>query len=115
MPVVVDQREAPAIAGRLLAAGTPESLRAGSDLPTMITFGLPPAVPPVDLPPLSAPLVVSGTTVRLTSREPVADSWRLTGWASERGIALPDFTVSPPTLEDVYLALTEESPDGRPA
>ncbi|WIM92919.1 ABC transporter ATP-binding protein [Actinoplanes oblitus] len=93
--------------GRLLATGTPEDLRAGSKLPTVISFGLPAG----DLPALSAAPEVTGTTVRVVSRDPVADAWRLTGWAREHDIALPDFTVSPPTLEDVYLALTEETSD----
>ncbi|GAA4607352.1 ABC-2 type transport system ATP-binding protein [Actinoplanes octamycinicus] len=93
--------------GRLLATGTPEDLRAGSKLPTVISFGTPSA----DLPPLSASPDVSGTTVRVVSRDAVGDAWRLTGWAREHNLALADFAVSPPTLEDVYLALTEESPD----
>ena len=31
----------------------------------------------------------------------------LTGWALERGVALDGFRVQPPSLEDVYLDLTE--------
>ncbi|GLY08731.1 multidrug ABC transporter ATP-binding protein [Actinoplanes sp. NBRC 101535] len=104
-------------AGRLVTIGTPDQLRAGSDLPTVITFELPGTG--ADLPPLSAtPAVTGGTTVSLLSRHPVDDTWRLTGWAREHHTVLPDFAVSPPTLEDVYLSLTrdtsgEEESDGR--
>lgn len=100
-------------AGRLVAIGAPEDLRAGSKLPTVITFALRPDLRTAGTPALSAPLEVTGTTVRVTSRDPLTDTYRLTGWARERGVDLPDLTVSPPTLEDVYLTLTEERPDDR--
>jgi ABC-2 type transport system ATP-binding protein len=93
--------------GRLVATGTPARLRAGCDLPTMIGFRLPPGVPASELPVLSGPPTADADRMSLSSRTPVTDSWRLTGWARERGLELPEFTVSPPTLEDVYLALTE--------
>jgi ABC-2 type transport system ATP-binding protein len=44
--------------------------------------------------------------VELRSATPVPDLARLCGWATERGIDLPDLEVSRPTLEDVYLELT---------
>jgi ABC-2 type transport system ATP-binding protein len=95
-------------AGRLLAVDTPDGLRAGSDLPTVISFRLPDGTGVAGLPALSAsPRLVAGH-VRLTSREPVPDTYRLTGWASTCGVPLADFAVTPPVLEDVYLALTEE-------
>ncbi|MFC7530076.1 ABC transporter ATP-binding protein [Actinoplanes sp. GCM10030250] len=100
--------------GRLIAVSAPERLRAGSKLPTEISFGLPPGVSVGQLPPLSAPPSVTAGRVRLASHTPVADAWRLTGWATDRRLDLPDFAVAPPTLEDVYLALTEESPDECP-
>ncbi|GGN84562.1 multidrug ABC transporter ATP-binding protein [Actinoplanes lobatus] len=93
--------------GRLIAEGPPERLRAGSDLPTVITFGLPPETPADRLPVLSAPPSMTVGRVRVESRDPLADTWRLTGWARDRGLDLPDLTVAPPTLEEVYLALTE--------
>jgi ABC-2 type transport system ATP-binding protein len=93
--------------GRLVATGTPTRLRAGCDLPTTISFGLPPGVEASDLPVLSAPPTGTADRMSLSSHTPVTDSWRLTGWAHECGLELPEFTVSPPTLEDVYLALTE--------
>jgi ABC-2 type transport system ATP-binding protein len=98
-------------AGRLLAVGSPEELRSGSPLPTMITCTLPEEVAAGELPALSAEPCVSGRQVRVASHAPVPDAWRLTGWATGRGTALADFAVTPPTLEDVYLRLTAEPSD----
>jgi ABC-2 type transport system ATP-binding protein len=98
-------------AGRLLAIGTPEELRDGSPLPTVISFRLPAGTSADELPALSARPCRNGGGVRLESRTPMADSWLLTGWATQRGLVLPDFAVTPPTLEDVYLRLTAEPSD----
>jgi ABC-2 type transport system ATP-binding protein len=95
-------------AGRLVAVGTPEQLRSASDLPTVIGFALPAGVPAAALPALSAAASVDADRVRLASRDPMQDAWLLAGWARDHGYDLPDFAVTPPTLEDVYLALTEE-------
>ncbi|GGN50646.1 ABC-2 type transport system ATP-binding protein [Actinoplanes campanulatus] len=95
--------------GRLIAVGAPEQLRAGSDLPTVIGFDLPPGVPVADLPLLSAAPSVTHRRIRVESRDPQSDTWRLTGWARDHGLDLPDLMVAPPTLEEVYLALTEEA------
>jgi ABC-2 type transport system ATP-binding protein len=43
----------------------------------------------------------------LASADPVRDLHRLTGWALENGIDLDGLEVSRPSLEDVYLTLTE--------
>ncbi|WP_127508610.1 ABC transporter ATP-binding protein [Actinoplanes solisilvae] len=94
--------------GRLQAVGTPDELRAASRLPTVISFGLSPARRAADLPSLSVPPEVDGSHVRFLSRDPLPDARRLTQWASDNEAALSDFTVAPPTLEDAYLALTEE-------
>jgi ABC-2 type transport system ATP-binding protein len=100
-------------AGRLLAVDTPDGLRAGSDLPTVVSFRLPDGVGVADLPALSAPPRLVDGSVQLATREAVQDTYRLTGWSCARGAPLPDLAVTPPTLEDVYLALTEEPDDGR--
>ncbi|MBM2616359.1 ABC transporter ATP-binding protein [Actinoplanes sp. LDG1-06] len=99
--------------GRLLTVGTPDELRAGSRLPTVISFSVPSARDLAGLPPLSAPPQIDGDHVRLVSHDPLPDTRRLTQWASRCGTDLPDFAVSPPTLEDAYLALTEEAADVR--
>ncbi|MCU7729525.1 ABC transporter ATP-binding protein [Actinoplanes sp. KI2] len=99
--------------GRLVAVGTPEELRAASDLPTKISFRLPGKAAATDLPKLSTVPRPAGDRLVLASREPVWDTWRLTGWAASHDVPLADLTVAPPSLEDVYLTLTGERDDDR--
>ncbi|HET6479976.1 MAG TPA: ABC transporter ATP-binding protein [Actinoplanes sp.] len=94
--------------GRLLTIGTPDELRADSGLPTVISFRLSSSP---GMPTTSAPPEIHGDRVRVASRDPVADTCLLTRWAESHRIALLDFAVTPPTLEDAYLALTEEATD----
>jgi ABC-2 type transport system ATP-binding protein len=98
-------------AGRLVTVGTPAELRAASDLPTVISFRMP-GGGLLDLPPLSAAARMEGGITRIETREPIADTWRLTAWATARWIRLDDLAVTPPTLEDVYLAMTEGPDQG---
>jgi ABC-2 type transport system ATP-binding protein len=93
-------------AGSLVATGTPDELRAGGDLPTMIGCRLPPGVTVDGLPLLSAAASIDGQQLTVASRAPLEDSWRLTGWALDHGIVIQEFAVAPPTLEEAYLALT---------
>jgi len=46
--------------------------------------------------------------VTLTTDKPLAHVGALAEWALARGLDLPDLDVRRPTLEDVYLELTEE-------
>ena len=45
--------------------------------------------------------------MRVVTREGLRTAHALTGWALERGHELRGFAVSQPSLEDVYLRLTE--------
>ncbi len=56
---------------------------------------------------LAAGAELRGDVVRLTTRSPARTLHVLTGWALDRGIDLHDLTVRQPTLEDIYLRLTE--------
>jgi ABC-2 type transport system ATP-binding protein len=94
-----------------VATGTPDQLRADSDLPTVISFRLPAGTTPADLPELTGPPRRTGAGIRVESRAPVTDTWRLTDWATGRELPLADLAVTPPTLEDVYLTLTGEAGD----
>jgi ABC-2 type transport system ATP-binding protein len=47
--------------------------------------------------------------VEIATGEPVALLNELTGWALDRGHELDGLEVSRPSLEDVYLELTEEA------
>ncbi len=74
-----------------------------------IRFTPPAGVGPETLPPTLRRLVADGRSGMLTLRtgNPLADVGVLADWALERGIDLPDLDVRRPTLEDVYLALTD--------
>jgi ABC-2 type transport system ATP-binding protein len=95
-------------AGEIVAAGTPDELGGRDARPAEIRFSLPAGVEPGELPALPG---VAVTRVRdglhVTAPDGVAAAHAITGWALERGIALTGFTVARPTLEDIYLSLTE--------
>jgi ABC-2 type transport system ATP-binding protein len=94
-------------AGEIIATGRPDEL-GGRDLrPAEIRFVLPPSWSLGDLPELpSTQRSMEGDRVLIVSTEPVLATQRLTSWALERGIELGSFSVSQPTLEDIYLELT---------
>ncbi len=94
-------------AGRIVAQGRPDHL-AGRDAATEIRFAPPPGVA---LPDLGPGVVVTaderGVVARTKDATPALHL--LTGWALERGVALEGLSVARPTLEDVYIALTEDA------
>jgi ABC-2 type transport system ATP-binding protein len=87
-------------AGKVVAEGTPESLR--SDLATESTISF--ALHNGEQPPV--PGNQSGDMYEISSTDPVRDLYRLTAWSIEAGVDLASLTVTRPSLEDVYLALT---------
>jgi ABC-2 type transport system ATP-binding protein len=91
--------------GRIVAEGPPSSLGSGSETLTTITFRLPEGVR------LPDPLVVEAQErdgfIELHTRTAVRTLNRLTSWALESDIDLDGLRVARPTLEDVYLELTE--------
>ncbi len=98
--------------GRIVAMGRPEDL-GGRDLrPAEIRFALPQGVAVSELPQLPA-LDVSQLEDRvlIQTKEPVVAAQRVTTWALERGLALEHFSVTQPTLEDIYLELTGTQAD----
>jgi len=95
--------------GRLVALGTPDELRADGPLAGTISFRLPSGTGAADLPDLAGRVHADGRLVRVETHRTVADAWRLTGWSIDAGVDLGEFTVSPPTLEEAYLALTGET------
>jgi ABC-2 type transport system ATP-binding protein len=94
-------------AGRIVAEGTPKTLGGRERMAARVRFTLPEAT---DLPEELRPLVRSASDGRvvLESRQPLADVKKLADWALERGLDLPDIDVRRPSLEDVYLELTED-------
>jgi ABC-2 type transport system ATP-binding protein len=93
--------------GEIVAAGTPEEIGGRHEAPTEIRFALPDGVRLTDLPELAAAASLEGSDVLLVARDGVATSNRITGWALERGLELRGFSVAQPSLEDIYLRLTE--------
>jgi ABC-2 type transport system ATP-binding protein len=95
--------------GRIVAEGTPGTLGGRNSMASTIRFTLPQGTRADDLPPELLALVagVDGR-VTLTTDTPLVHVGALAEWALARGIDLPDLDVRRPTLEDVYLELTEE-------
>jgi ABC-2 type transport system ATP-binding protein len=100
-------RVAVMVDGKIVASGPPEALGGRDELPTEIRFALPAGLGLGSLPLLpGAAVSQERDEVLVTSPQGVATTNTVTGWAIERGITLARFSVSQPTLEDVYLALT---------
>jgi ABC-2 type transport system ATP-binding protein len=99
------------VGGEIIASGPPEQLGGRDEAPTEIRFVLPPGVPLSALPALdgAALSLEADDRVLVTTADGLHAAHTLTGWALERGYALSRFTVAQPSLEDVYLALTEAS------
>jgi ABC-2 type transport system ATP-binding protein len=97
-------------AGQIVAEGTPSTLGGRAQMAARISFGLPngSALPPE----LAGRARADGKErVVLESERPLADVELLAGWARERGLDLADLEIRRPSLEDVYLELTEARPE----
>ncbi|GAA4617140.1 ABC transporter ATP-binding protein [Actinoallomurus liliacearum] len=93
-------------AGRIVAAGTPDTLGGRDIARTRIRFEPPPECAVTDLPVAAVP--GDDGLVTVESAEPTEMLHRLTEWALGRGVALARLTVDRPSLEDVYLYLTSD-------
>ncbi len=97
-------------AGRIVAAGSPEELGGEDEAHTEISFRLPAGISSGDLPAaVGARARIDAGTVSLNADDPVPVLRELTNWATERGVGLPALQVRRPTLEDVYLELTDQA------
>ncbi len=90
--------------GRVVAEGTPDEL-GRDDASSVVGFRLPAFHEGLALPPDA---LVDRGTVSFRTETPTRDLAPLLEWAAHRGMELEGLTVSRPTLEDVYLDLTEE-------
>ncbi len=90
-------------AGKVVAQGTPETLRAGTEQLTHIRFELPDGLTVAALP--LAVKVDDGTAI-IETATPTRTLNELTTWAVVHGLELPNLEVTRPSLEDVYLELT---------
>jgi ABC-2 type transport system ATP-binding protein len=93
--------------GVIVAQGPPRTLGGRDSAATRLRFRLTEGAD--DLPEdLRSAATVTDATVELATDDPTATLHELTGWALDRGIRLDELEVSRPSLEDVYLAITEE-------
>ena len=95
--------------GRIVAEGTPQTLGDRHLSGARIGFDLPSGALAQQLPEQLVERARHEADGRIVieSHAVAADLHALSGWALERGLELDDLGVSRPTLEDVYLSLTE--------
>jgi len=94
-------------AGRIVAEGSPDSIGGRADADAQITFQLPTGVSPGDLP-LACEVDGDGLVV-VTTSTPTAALQTLTTWAMANGGELKQLSVSRPSLDDIYVALTADT------
>jgi ABC-2 type transport system ATP-binding protein len=90
-------------AGKVVAQGTPETLRAGTEQLTHIRFELPDSVAAAALP---LRVKMDEGIAIIETATPTRTLNDLTTWAVAQGLELPNLEVTRPSLEDVYLELT---------
>jgi ABC-2 type transport system ATP-binding protein len=97
--------------GRIVAEGPPAELGDRRQRATLIRFRLPSGADAAGLPAsVREAARFDGEQVTVQVEDPVPPLAALTTWAAERGAALPGLEVRQPSLEDVYLELTEREP-----
>ena len=98
--------------GRIVAQGTPQTLGGRDNGRSEISFTWPSGVGRPELPPTLLAAVADGHRGRaeLRTEAPMQVLGILAAWANEHGYALDDIEVHRPTLEEIYLQLTEGSP-----
>jgi ABC-2 type transport system ATP-binding protein len=95
--------------GRVIAEGTPDTLGRGAGQAALVAFRIPYGVPGDALPlPDDVDVQRRERHVSFRTHTPTRDLAPLLGWAADNDIELEALTVTRPTLEDVYLQLTEE-------
>jgi ABC-2 type transport system ATP-binding protein len=93
-------------AGRIVAEGTPDTL-AGRDVgAAVVSFRVPDGATAAELPLPDTAARVNGR-VTFSTPTPTRDLAPLLAWANERQIELDGLTVTRPSLEDIYLELTD--------
>ena len=94
--------------GSVVAEGSPQTLGGRDQAPARILFHLPSNA---SAPPMPAPAVVTttGRHVQVETTAPLTAMQTLIAWADRNKLELPDLELRPPSLEDVYLELTEAS------
>jgi ABC-2 type transport system ATP-binding protein len=101
--------------GEIIALGSPDELGGRDARPAEIRFVLPRGVGLDQLPLMPYErCTLDGGRALVVTPEPVEALQLLTGWAIDHELPLSRLSVSQPTLEDIYLELTDAGA-GRPA
>ena len=101
---VLADRVAVISGGQIVAAGTPSTIGGRDTARARIRFALPEGCTAADLP---FDATTSDGLVTVETAEPTETLHELTGWALRRATVLGQLTVDRPSLEDVYLRLTD--------
>jgi ABC-2 type transport system ATP-binding protein len=92
--------------GVIVARGTAAELADQIEATTRITWS---PLPDAELPPERLGWIIDQTgTALIETNDVLPTIHALTSWATETGGDLPELNVARPTLEDVYLALTDD-------
>jgi ABC-2 type transport system ATP-binding protein len=95
--------------GQIVAEGTPGNIGDRASKVSTVSFTLPPTVAFSDLPSeVQRAGVVGNGLVAVKVDRPLGVLGVLAHWAEDRGVDLVDLEVRRPTLEQIYLELTEE-------
>jgi ABC-2 type transport system ATP-binding protein len=94
------------VAGHVVAVGPPATLAGRDRAPAEIGFSLDDAAPSLPETLRSRVTAHVGSRLTLSSPTPLPDLAALAAWSRSSGVVVADLTVSRPSLEDVYLALT---------
>ncbi|MGZ4303716.1 MAG: ABC transporter ATP-binding protein [Solirubrobacteraceae bacterium] len=93
--------------GEIIAAGRPDEIGGRNLRPAEIRFALPSNWSLGDIPDVpSVGREIQADRVTVFTREPVLATHELTTWAVYHDVELEHFSVTQPTLEDIYLELT---------
>ena len=95
-------------AGRIVAQGAPSTLAGRQTAATVVKFQLP--ADTTTLPEqLRRGATVDGANVELETQDPTRTLYELTSWAVQAHINLGGLEVARPSLEDVYLEITQDA------
>jgi ABC-2 type transport system ATP-binding protein len=92
--------------GRIVAEGTPDTLGGRREGMVSVRFGAPTGVDPGEIP--VPGLEARDGTFQVDTDSPTRVLYELTRWAVQRGIELDHLEMRRPSLEDVYLELTDD-------
>jgi ABC-2 type transport system ATP-binding protein len=96
--------------GRIVAEGAPDMLAGRENGVAVVHFRLPSGVEPAELPlPRDAELEVADGLVSFRTETPTRALAPVINWANARGEELDGLSVTRPSLEDIYLELTDRA------